>query len=117
MFKLNRMVNLICVQESFIPRPLPEVSVDSETIFPNTVQAEVTFAPSIKWRLVDEYGPESFSVLPDGRLSFQAGFTDDESLFSWLLSFGDCAELVSPPALRSAFSARLQKMLHIYHKT
>ena len=101
----------------FSPRTLPPFQADAETIWPRSIQAEVEFAPSMKWRLVEEYGPESFSVLPGGKLLFQAGFSDKENLFSWLLSFGDCAELTAPAGLRAEFFALLQKMLKFYDKT
>ena len=117
MFKLNRMVELTCLNQRFSPRTLPPFQADAETIWPRSIQAEVEFAPSMKWRLVEEYGPESFSVLPGGKLLFQAGFSDKENLFSWLLSFGDCAELTAPAGLRAEFFALLQKMLKFYDKT
>lgn len=50
----------------------------------------------MKWRLMEEYGPESFEETEDGRLLFTCGFTDVESLFGWLLSFGPTVELLEP---------------------
>ena len=37
---------------------------------------------------------------PDGRLRFTGGFPDADSVLSWVLTFGDKAELLEPEALR-----------------
>lgn len=36
-----------------------------------------------------------------GRLRFVGTFPDEDSILSWLLTFGDGAELLEPPALRT----------------
>ena len=44
----------------------------------------------------------SFTATPDGRLRVTVGtFPDEDSVLSWLLTFGDGAELLEPPALRT----------------
>lgn len=100
LFKLNRMEDLRPTGESFLKReaPLPELS--SERIFPEHFQAKILFSPQCKWRLIEESGRSSFTALPDGRLLFSGGFTDPESLFGWLLTFGTDAELLEPEAFR-----------------
>lgn len=42
---------------------------------------------------------------PDGRLRFAGGFPDADSLFSWILTFGDKAELLEPQELREQLGA------------
>ena len=37
---------------------------------------------------------------PDGRLRFTGGFPDADSVLSWVLTFGDKAELLEPQELR-----------------
>lgn len=56
--------------------------------------------PEYKWRLVEEYGPESFQVQPDGTLLFSFGFTDKISIVCWIASFGEGAELLEPAEFR-----------------
>ena len=51
-------------------------------------------------RLVEEYGADRFTVEPDGRLRFTGGFPDADSILSWVLTFGDKAELLEPQELR-----------------
>ena len=53
-----------------------------------------------RWRLVEEYGADRFTVESDGRLRFTGGFPDADSVLSWVLTFGDKAELLEPEELR-----------------
>ena len=100
MFKLNRLSGLRCTGEKFEKRsaPLPDLSTDK--IFPCRFQAKILFAPEYKWRLIEEFGPDSFTEQSDGMLLFSFGFSDGENLLSWILTFGEKAELLEPAELR-----------------
>lgn len=100
LFKLHRMLNLTEKEERFEPRPYPAYDGSSERVFPPLLEVTAVFEPEMKWRLIEEYGAESFEELDDGMLLFRFGFTDKEHLFSWLLSFGNAVELLEPRALR-----------------
>ena len=69
LFKLNRMTDLV-PGEPFTPRPAPPPDLSAEHIFPAKYQVTVLFDPACRWRLVEEYGPDSFTTQPDGRLRF-----------------------------------------------
>lgn len=117
LFKLNRMLHLHMLADQFSPRPLPPCCPKAEEAFPHRFEAVVRFHASMKWRLVDEYGPDCFQKLPDGRLLFRFGFTDRGQLFRWILSFGDTAELLEPDALRAELRLLLQNILKSYGGT
>ena len=114
MFKLNRMLELKAAGERFAGRSLPEFRIENEAVFPARLQVKALLEPSMKWRLIEEYGIESFQVQPDKRLLFQFGFMDKESVFGWLLSFGDRAELLEPAGLRGEMREMLQRMTEKY---
>ncbi len=99
LFKLNRMTDLE-VKESFEKRSPPLPDFDQEKVFPYAYQVKARIQPAYKWRLVEEFGPESFTEQPDGTLLFSFGFTDKTSIIGWIASFGDGAELLEPPELR-----------------
>ena len=48
---------------------------------------------------------DRFTVEPDGRLRFTGGFPDADSVLSWVLTFGDKAELLEPEELRRQLEA------------
>lgn len=112
LFKLNRMTDLQS-GEPFEKRAAPLPDLSQEKLFPHCYQVTALFAPACKWRLVEEYGIDSFSEQPDGTLLFSFGFTDRESILSWILSFGSSAVLLEPAELRKEllqFGAELQQI-------
>ncbi len=113
LFKLNRMTELKATEEQYEPRQIPVPDLSAERVYPLGIDVEAVFEPDMKWRLVEEFGMESFTEQEDGRLKFSFGFADKENLFGWLLSFGDKVELIKPAELRRELyemMGRLQKM-------
>ena len=92
--------------------PLPDLS--NERIFPHIYQVKALIEPKFRWRLVEEYGPDSFIVQEDGRLLFSFGFTDEESILGWILSFRGGAELLEPEPLREKLSELGKKLEEQY---
>lgn len=109
LFKLNRMENLD-VGEIFSLRSAPLPDVSNERIFPHIYQVRAIVKKEYKWRLIEEYGKDSFTEQSDGNLLFSFGFTDEESILSWILSFRGGAELLTPEYLRKSLQ-RLGKEL------
>lgn len=99
LFKLGRMTDLQ-VGLPFEKREVPLPDLSAERVFPSIYQVKAVIQPSYKWRLIEEYGVESFTVQPDGTLLFSAGFMDKISIIGWIASFGDGAELLEPEELR-----------------
>lgn len=114
MFKITRMLDLETLDEVFPPRTIPNPIAPIEHIYPEAIQAAVRFTPAARWRLIDEYGPGSFTREPDGSLLFCRGFPDREELLRWVLSFQEEAELLEPAELRQELRARIQKISRKY---
>lgn len=117
LFKLNRLWNLIVEDNVFLPRTLPEYDGDIENVFPDHYQVHALFHPSAKWRLLEEYGIDCYTVADDGRLSFRFGFASKENLVSWILSFGNLAELIEPVDIRDEIYSIVKKMNAAYSET
>ena len=115
MFKLNRITDL-ATGESFAPRSAPLPDLEPERIFPAKYQVTVLFDPTCRWRLVEEYGADRLTVEPDGRLRFIGGFPDADSVLSWVLTFGDKAELLEPEELREQLGALTKALAHRYRR-
>ena len=115
LFKLNRMDKLK-TGESFKKREhgLPDLS--NERIFHGELKAKVLFEPHCKWRLIEDFGIDSFEELESGKLLFTMGFNDTENLLSWLMTFGDSAVLLEPENAVSELKKRLKNAAELYEK-
>ena len=114
LFKLNRMNRVTETQEAFAGRNAPLPDLEAETVFPAVMSVTALFSPEVKWRLVEEYGPDCCSEASDGRLHFAMDFTNPDNCLSWLLSFGDRVEVLSPPELRERIATAADNLRNIY---
>ena len=116
LFKLNRMDNLQVSNQMFVKRQVPMPDLSNERIFPGGIKVKALFDAECKWRLVEEFGIGSFKEQEDGRLLFQADYTDRENLITWLMSFRDKVELLEPEEIREAIRDSIENMKRKYKK-
>ena len=114
LFKLDRMDSLQ-IGEAFSPRQMESPDLLGERAFPDRYHVVVRISPKYKWRLVEEYGPDSFELTPEGDCLFSAGFTDRDHLLGWILSFQGEAELLEPPELRDELRNIGKKIQQKHH--
>lgn len=62
-------------------------------------------------------GADSFTRRPDGKLVFRGAFPDKESVFAWLLPFGDRAELLAPAELRQDLARLTRQLAQQYERS
>jgi predicted DNA-binding transcriptional regulator YafY len=116
MFKLNRMDKLKETSKEFECRTIPAPDFSSTGVFPERIKVKALFAPDVKWRLIEEYGPDCYKEEEDGRLLLEIEHTDEENLIGWIMTFGDRAELIEPVSVRKKISELLNKMTSMYGK-
>lgn len=114
LFKLNRMTQPEPSDCVFQKRAAPLPALRNERVFPGGIGVKALFSPSCKWRLIEEFGIDSFTVQEDGNLLFQADYTNWENLLVWLMTFGDQVALLEPRELRKEIYALLQRMQKNY---
>lgn len=115
LFKLNRMDRLHNSEEEFTVREVQMPDLSIEKIFPGTIHVEAIFTKEVKWRLVEEFGPHCFDETEDGKLLFQADYTDKDNLISWLLTFGDKVVLLEPVQIKEEIKKLLTNMQRNYN--
>ncbi|MCI6499331.1 MAG: YafY family transcriptional regulator [Lachnospiraceae bacterium] len=100
MFKLNRM-DQVSMGDTFVRgREVPVTDLENEHIFQAKTRVKAVFDASVKWHLIEEYGVESYEVQSDGSLLFEHEYFDDESLISWMLSYGNKVTVIEPVHIR-----------------
>lgn len=116
LFKLNRMGGLSFTGNQFERRKAPVPNLHEEKIFPGGIRVKAVFESECKWRLVEEFGPESFRELENGKLLFWADYTDKENLITWFLTFREKAELLEPLEIRGELKEAIRNMQDMYEK-
>lgn len=114
LFKLNRMDQIKVREEHFTKRSLPVPDLSNEHIFLGDIKVKALFTPDCKWRLVEEFGMDSFEEQQDGRLLFQTDYTDKENLLSWVMTFREKVILLQPQKIRKEIREILKKMQDNY---
>lgn len=115
MFKLNRMDQIRCTNEDCEKREIPLYHMDPRKVsWINGVEVTAEFDKSMKWRLIEEFGINSFSENADGRLLMNIGWSEQESLFSWLLGFRDCVRIIEPVEYQKDFLNLLERIKNLY---
>ena len=114
LFKLNRMDTVGETKTEFIARSVPAPDFSTERIFPGGINVKALFAPEVKWRLVEEFGPDCFTETKDGKLLFEREYTDKDNLISWILTFGDKALILEPSDVRDELINTIENMRNSY---
>ena len=114
LFKLNRMEKLQMSAQQFVKRQasLPDLRI--EKIFPGEIQVKALFEPECKWRLIEEFGSGCFKEQEDGKLLFQADYTNRESLITWIMTFCEKVELLEPEEIRADIRKNIEAMRRKY---
>lgn len=114
MFKLNRMDELKISATEYEIRTVPVPELANEKIYPDKIMVKAVFQPEMRWRLVEEFGPNCFETQADGTLLFQSEYTDEKSLIDWMLTFRDRVEVLEPKGIRRELRRIAENMTGLY---
>lgn len=114
LFKLNRTSRMHFNGKYFKKRECVMPDLGNNKVFPGGIFVKAVFEPECKWRLVEEFGPDCYTEQEDGKLLFQAEYTNKENLITWILGFGDKAELAEPIEIRKEIIQIIANMKNIY---
>ncbi|MBD5531325.1 MAG: YafY family transcriptional regulator [Lachnospiraceae bacterium] len=114
LFKLNRMEDVRVSEEVFVKRKADVPDLNDEGIFPGGIKVKALFEPECKWRLVEEFGTECFRETENGKLLFQADYTNRENLITWLMTFREKVELLEPEEIRAELIACFERIRRKY---
>lgn len=114
LFKLNRLWRHRILEESFVPRAIPEEERDLDDYFNDTNKITLLFDKSVEYLLIDEYGPGCYEVTADDKLKFMVGYTNKDYMLSWILSFGDKAKVIAPEEMVHAVKEKVKNILCNY---
>ncbi len=113
LFKLNRMDKVEETGQKFTARnfTVPELS---DEVFPDNIKLKAYIKPEMRWRLIEDYGINSFSETEDGRLFFERYFTNLEHLLAWVMTFGSKIEVIESQEVRDIIKKNAEEILRYY---
>lgn len=114
LFKLTRLSELKNTGKKCESRDIPLYECERLWHLKGQITATVRFDPSVKWRVIDEYGPEIPHFNADGSSELTHTWSNKQNFFGMILSFGSMAEITSPPELRMEFSELVKNISDIY---
>lgn len=102
---------------AFPGRELPPGEPDPDRCFCGAAfRLKAVFAPGAAYRLVEEYGPGCWTETERGLL-LERDFSGWRNMAEWVLSFGDQAEVLEPPALREELRRQAENLAAKYGGT
>lgn len=114
LYKLNRLWELRMTEEEFEPREIPAGKLRFGQNMTDDIVITAIYEPGEAYRLVEEYGPDSYQTLEDGRLSAEWGFSSYEKAMDWFLGFGSRVQVTAPEEFRELLAAELKKAVRQY---
>ena len=101
-------------KKEFICRNVPVPELSPGLNHPQNIILKALFDPDMKWRLVEEFGPDCYEVQQDGRLLLIRDYVDMDNLTMWMLTFGDKAEVIEPQEVRDKLMKTAEAMIEKY---
>ncbi len=117
MYKLLRLWELNISEEKYEVREMPAAEERFGTHMTDDYIVTAVYDASVKYRLVEEYGPGSFTVTGDGQLYAEWGFTGPERAEEWFLGFGDKVTVTGPPEMAERMKTVLERAWRKYGGT
>ncbi len=106
-FKLNRILELEILENTFIPRAYPEQKKNLQKLCSRIV---LLFSKEIAYRVYDEFDESQIEYQKNGDLIARAEMPVDQWLIGYLLSFGAYVEIIEPTYLKAILAAQAQEI-------
>ncbi len=112
-FKLTCIKDLEISSDTFIREVKSSHEIETVIKNKNFIHAKLKFSPKVAFRVYDEF-TDNVSKDNQGNLYVNIDLPDNETLFSYILSFGDNVEILEPDYLRHSMKEKLALMLEKY---
>ncbi len=111
LFKLNRIIDCILLDEDFIPVEFPELQDTKQDGYNKIV---LRFPKEMAYRVYDEFSEDEITEQENGDFIAAAFMPEDPWLIGYLLSYGEYVEVIEPAYLRKVLSDEAKKIYEKY---
>lgn len=114
-FKINRMINLQVLPETFDAALYTPPPVVPQNIPPHVkIHIRAIFTATVAYRIYDEFNVEDISQNADGSFTVDTTMIFDEWVYGYFLSFGSHVHILEPISFRQELRQRIGEMLKNY---
>ena len=114
MFKLSRIRELSETPEPREKRAVPEYQCDKLFHTAGEIEVTVKFDKSVMWLLADEFDADRLRYDKEGNIIIAFTWSDAKSLYSYIMTFGEKAEIIAPKEYREGFKEALDRIREKY---
>jgi predicted DNA-binding transcriptional regulator YafY len=115
LFKLNRCSNLKTTEATFTLRDVPEERLNLDSYFDSEKKVVTMLIDrSQEYKIVDQYGTDSYEITEDNRIKFQLVYTNHHYAMEFILGFGDKVYVVSPDSIIGELKRNSKNILNMY---
>ncbi len=116
LFKLNRLWDLADTEQTYMPRCIPSDKLNFDDHLTQTqAHLKAVFSASERYRLIDDYGIDCYTVSDNNELLFERDFASYENMREWILSFGSRVTVSEPAKLKQDIINDAKKVLEAYN--
>lgn len=114
-FKVNRLLALELLEDSFAQIPLTPPPIEAEVFVSDSlIPVKMKFAAHAAHRVYDEFDQNQVERLPDGSFLISMEMPHDHWIYDYLLSFGTSAQIIEPAFLKEQVLQRLEEIKKMY---
>lgn len=114
LFKITRIKNLSLLKETFKRDNPNNIYNDFQDHNNRTVELVLKIEGKMAYRIYDEFDPKYILKNSDGSFTVTAIFPEGEWVYSYVLSYGDFAEVLYPKHVRETIKRKLENGLKKY---
>ncbi len=111
-FKIARIKEIKMLQEHF-ERELPKEEESEKHNF-KIIELELEINKAMTYRVYDEFESKEITKKQDGNFIIKVKYPENEWVYGYILSFGECAKVLNPFYAKNIIKDKLQKTLKNY---
>ena len=114
-FKINRMLSVELLAESFDVNAFAPPTIDGDATQPDAlIRVRMRFLPHAAHRIYDEFDADDISTENAGSFLVEINLEDDNWLYDFLLSFGTSVRVLEPQSVKNRLLSEAGKIRNSY---
>jgi predicted DNA-binding transcriptional regulator YafY len=114
-FKINRILSVEVLPDSFAEQELMPPPIEVSDAAPSgLVHLVLRFAPSVAFRVYDEFDKKDVTKNNDGSFTVKTDLPEDSWLYGFLLSFGPAVQIIKPKAVKKNLLLQISEIKALY---